>query len=86
VSDTDALIERNRQRVLAEYTATRDPQLYEEWMDNYIDTEYCDDCGDELTGSVWYMAVLIKPVTSANVGESAQLCPECGARQVEGEQ
>jgi len=86
VSDTDDLIERDRQRVLAVYSATGDPQLYEEWMDNYIDTEYCDDCGDELTGSVWYVSVLIKPVTSANVGESAQLCPECGARQHEGEQ
>jgi hypothetical protein len=39
---------------------------------------YCDDCGDPMDpdDAVW-IAALKRPVSSANAGESAVLCPTC---------
>lgn len=40
---------------------------------------YCDDCGDELVGSIGIVAIsrLTFAVSSANVGEGAVLCRPC---------
>lgn len=45
------------------------------------DTVYCDDCGKDITNlpCVW-VASLTRPISSANIGESAVLCKECDSK------
>lgn len=46
------------------------------WVDRF-DREYCDACGEVLTGARVPFSSLPIDVASANAGESAVLCPHC---------
>lgn len=41
------------------------------------DREYCDACGEELTGARVSYAEMPTDIASANAGESAVICPRC---------